>query len=778
MARNSWLSSAAMSWLAIGGAAPAFAQDVQGRPAPPAENAEPAVTPPADGVGEIVVTAQKRSESAQRIPVSVTAVSGETLATQGVKDLFQAVTLVPGVIFSRAPDDGLALTFRGLGTQARPQAFEQSVALFTDGVFLGKTRLYAVGFFDVDRMEFIKGTQSTLLGKNASLGAISVVTRQPGDHLSVEGRAGYEFEYGGYQLDLAGDLPVGEKVALRLAAHYNDLDGWVRNDATGQDGPERKDLGLRATARVDLTDDVRLGGSYQYSDNRQIGASYQLVGGAVPPQYGESRLDGHTAQFTSLNANGDTFHVTRSHIANVKGELTLGEHVLVAQSSYVAYKLRNRDDFDFSVDDSVNFVRRERYRQFTQELRVQSPTGDRFDYILGAFFLTSHWNSQEAQLWQVPGFPPAGGPPPGQLFNGPFFNGFVQDQKAYSAFASGTFRFTEALRLAGGLRFTRETKDVRFGRVNGAPFTVWNTIANPPFDPTRLSHDSNFIDGNVSLQYDVAQDVMAYASFGHGSKSGGFVETNTIAVPPTALVNGKVPAALVAAGSAIADEKVKSYEVGLKTTLLDRRLRLNVAGFWTDIHNFQDTVFTGGTLGFLTYNGPARSRGVEVEFAFQPTRRLRLDGGLTYADSTGVIQPIDPATNAPAVDAAGGPIFNRYRRSQAPKLIFNAGASYEAALTDLIDWRLGVNVRRRSGMYNQRQEMFRTDQLTTLDLQAGIETHDGRLGLDLVAKNVTNAISQDFASPSVDPRFGAYYGAYLAGPNPQRTVMLAAHFRY
>jgi iron complex outermembrane receptor protein len=153
------------------------------------------------GVGDIVVTAQKRSESAQRIPVSVEAVSGDTLAREGVKDLFQAVTLVPGVVFSRAPDDGLALTFRGLGTAARPQAFEQSVALFTDGVFIGKGRLYSTSFFDVDRMEFIKGTQSTLLGKNASLGAISVVTRQPGKDFSFEGRGGYEFEHGGYSVD-------------------------------------------------------------------------------------------------------------------------------------------------------------------------------------------------------------------------------------------------------------------------------------------------------------------------------------------------------------------------------------------------------------------------------------------------------------------------------------------------------------------------------------------------------------------------------------------------
>lgn len=768
-----------LSSVASGALAAALCQPAAAQVSAPAATTPAVATPAAadTNVGEIVVTALKRSESVQRVPVSVTAISGATLAQQGVKDLFQAVTLVPGVVFSRAPDDGLALTFRGLGTQARPQAFEQSVALFTDGVFFGKSRLYSTSFFDVDRIEFIKGTQSTLLGKNASLGGISVVTRQPGHELSFEGRAGYEAINGGYQLDAAGDVPLGSKVSVRIAAHYNDLDGWVHNDFTGHDGPEHKDLGLRATLKAELTDNLTVTGSYQHAENQQIGSSYQLIG-PVPAFYGEGKLDDHTSQFTSLRSNGDTYHRTRSDIANVRVELQLGDDTLSSQTAYVHYNLYNLDDFDFSRDDSINFQRAERYSQFTQELRFQSPTGEKFEYMVGAFYLDSNWKSVEDQLWAVPGFPPAGGPPPGQLFNGPFRNDFHQKSKAYSGFASGTWHISDALRLAGGVRYTREEKDVVFGRTNSAPFTVWNTIANPPFDPTPLTHNSSFWDGNVSLQYDIAPRVMAYASYGHGSKAGGFVETNTIAVPPPLLVNGKVPAALVAAGSAIKDEFVNSYEVGVKTTLLDGRLRFNVAGFWTDIKDFQDTVFTGGTLGFLTFNGPARSRGAEIETAFRVTPELQLDGGLTFADSTGIIQPIDAATNAPEVDGSGNAVFQRFRRSQAPKLIFNVGATYTRPITNTLDMHLGGAVRRHSSMFNQRQEEFLSPSLTTLDLSLGIESNDQHWGVDVVAKNVTDSISQDFASPSVDPRFGAFYGAYLAGPNQLRTVMLSAHVKF
>jgi outer membrane receptor protein involved in Fe transport len=391
----------------------------------------------------VVVTAERRSESAQDIPVSVAVISGDTLTKNSIKDLVQAATLIPGVVFSRAPDDGLALTFRGLGTVARSQAFDLSEALFVDGTFMGKGRLYTTSMFDVDRMEFIKGTESTLLGKNSSLGAISVITRQPG-------------------------------------------------------------------------------------------------------------------------------------------------------------------------------------------------------------------------------------------------------------------------------------------------------------------------------------------SFGHGSKAGGFAETNTISVAPNLLVDGKVPAALVAAGAEIKDEFARSYELGMKSTLMDRRLLLNIDGFWTDVKNFQDTVFTGGPLGFITFNGPARTRGAELQTALQVAPNFRVGGGLTYADATGVIQPIDPATSAPEVDTKGNPVYANYTRSQAPKIMVNIDGQYEKSLTGQLDLQASANLRYRSMMFNQRQEMFPSDALTTVDLSVAIARADGHWGVQVAARNLFNRISEDFASPAVDPRFGAFYGAYLAGPTATRTVMLSA----
>jgi iron complex outermembrane receptor protein len=748
----------------------------------PAALADPAPTSAAQDAAplaqlpEVIVTARKRSEAVEEVPATVSVLEGSRVERQGVKDLFQAVALVPGAIFSRAPDDGLALTFRGLGTAARSQAFEQSEAVFTDGVFEGKGRLYAATVFDVDRIEFIKGGQSTLLGKNASIGGISIVSRQPGQEPSFEGRAGFEAVNGGYSLDAAGDAPLSDSAAMRLAAHYNDLNGWVHNDITDHDGPEHRDLGLRAILRDDVSQDLSITAEAQYADNAQIGASYHLIG-AIPPAYGAGTLTGPIAQFTSLTPSVDTMHDIRSGIASLTVVYQPGLYKVTSQTAYVGYGLDFTDDFDFSKDDDINFLRRESYGQATEELRVESPSGRRLEYLAGAFLMWSHWDSTEDQLWRVPAFPPPPDPTSGMLFNGPFSNHFVQNEDTYSAFGSAVFHVSDALRLTGGLRYTVENKRVVYARTALAPFTIWNQIANPPFDPTPLAHDAHFVDGDLSLQYDLSRDVMAYVSFAHGSKSGGFAETNTIAVPPSALVDGKVPPALVAAGAFVKDEFARNYEIGVKSFLFDRRLRMDATAFWTDIADFQDTVFTGGPLGFITFNGPARSRGVEVAGDLQAAQGLRLNADLTYAVADQIIQPINPVTDLPEVDSAGNPVLQRFRRSQAPRVITDLGADDVRPLNDSFNLHVAGALRYRSMMYAQRQQEFPSAPLTTLDLSAGVETANGRWGVDLVAKNVTNAASEDFASPSVDPRFSAFYGAYLAGSNPGRTVTLSAFVR-
>src|SRR3984957_528044 len=433
-----------------------------------------------DQLEEVTVTAQKRAESSQDVPATITTVSADEMSRANVRNLFQIADCVPGMVFSRAPDDGMALTFRGIGSPARSQAFEESIGVFIDGIFLAKARLYSNAFFDLDRAEMIKGTDSPLLGKNTSLGAISLVTRQPGAQYGADATVAREFADGGEVYDLGIDLPFTPAFSIREALHYNDTAGWVKNTATGRSVPIDDDFASRTTAVFRPSESLTVSASYQHNDNKRLGTPYQIVDPNLDPIFGEGVLNDREDVLTSLTKTGETTHISEINFYNLKLQWDLGQYSLVSQTARVDYNRAYDDDFDFSPEPWIDFIRLENYQQFTEELRLASPTGQSLDYIVGAFLFHSDWHSIEHQNWGVPDWPP-GSPIAGQLYNGPFTNDFTQKTDSKSLFATATWHWSEQWRLTTGLRYTNERKDTLYGRTSAAPLTIWNTIANPAF---------------------------------------------------------------------------------------------------------------------------------------------------------------------------------------------------------------------------------------------------------------------------------------------------------
>jgi iron complex outermembrane receptor protein len=704
---------------------------------------------------EVTVTAQKRAESSQDVPLTITTLSGDDLAKADVRDLFQIADYVSGMVFSRAPDDGMALTFRGLGSPARSQAFEESVGVFMDGMFLAKARLYSSAFFDLDRAELIKGTDSTLLGKNTSLGAIDLSTRQPGSQYEADVRVAGEFVDGGQVYDLGVDLPLATGLAVRQALHYNDTNGWVTNTATGRAVPIDDDFGSRTTVVFNRWEDFTVSASYQRSDNKRLGTPYQIVDPGLNPIFGEGTLNNQEDIFTALTKTGETTHIDEINFYNLKLDWRLGKYSLTAQTARVDYNLNNDDDFDFSAEPWIDFIRLENYQQFTEELRLTSPADQPLEFIAGAFLFHSDWHSIEHQLWGVPNWPPQT-PIAGQLFNGPFTNDFDQKTDSKAVFDTVTWHFNASWRLSAGLRYTDESKDVLYGRSNAAPLTIWNTMANPPFPTTPLYFSDSFLDGNADLQFSPARDEMLYLAYSHGTKTGGYVETNTDAYPVF-----DDPAI----DSRIKSEIAQTVEAGIKSTLLDHSLRLNVAVFHTAISNFQDTIFTGAVAGFITDNLPAKTQGVEMETQWQATRSLRLETAITYADAT---------ESLPAQDLALVPSITCQvcRATQSPAWNGTADLNYERPVTSSLSVIAAVHLRYRGSMYNQQGDGFPAAPYRPVDLSLGLESPNGRWSLMGMVKNANNSLSEDFASPSVAPNF-----AGLASPAPLRTVWLAATLR-
>ena len=505
-------------------------------------------------VGEIVVTAEKREEDVQRAPLSVAVVPGATLVDRGVISLFDTGPLVAGMIFSRAPDDGLGLTFRGVGTPARNQSFDQSIALFIDGAFVGKGRLYGASLFDVDRIEFIKSTQSTLLGKNTDVGAISVVNREPGFTYAANASVGARLDHAGVIFDVGVDLPITKDLAVRIAGHINETDGYVHNVYNGQDYPHDQDDAVRATAVYDPSDWIRLKLSYQYTYDHRIGNGfeYEAAPGLLPPSLGEAVLDYNENEFTSLGEDGQSFHKLAAHIVNLTGDFDVGSLKVTSISSYMRYNLNFVDDFDFGPKDGNDLVRGEHYWQASQEVRAASPADQTLSYLIGASAFYSDWISNELQNFNTP--LQVGPVPFDTIFLGSFIDEFTQRTTSLSVFGEGVWKITPRLRLNAGIRYTDETKNGSWARPAIAPFTIWNQVLNPSFPKTPLHFASSFPDDNASVEYDVTPRIMTYAAFGQGTKTGGFAEASAV---PTG--NPQVDAL-------VGDEQSRSVELGAKST--------------------------------------------------------------------------------------------------------------------------------------------------------------------------------------------------------------------
>jgi iron complex outermembrane recepter protein len=697
---------------------------------------------------EIIVTAQKRDQSLHDVPISISVTNSETLTNFQVRDAGDVQSFVPGMVLERAPDDGLGVTFRGIGSPPRNQSFENSVGMFVDGIFMGQSRLYFGAFFDLDQVEFVKGTQSTLLGKNTSLGAITISTRHAGQAFGADFIGAGDVANGGGSFEGGLDLPLTSDFKVRVAALGTDLHGGFRNSANGDHLPVDQNLGLRLTADWRINDSVNSTMLYQYFRDLHIGSGNQVVldpHDVIPilgPSHGvsDNRANTEVSLYTAQGLHGESFKNTHGHLATAIFNVDVGSHTLTSQSSFVRYGMHNVDDFDFEAVDHSNFLRTETYYQITQELRVASPTGRRFEYLAGLFYLYSNWKSSEDQQWGIPGYPPAPAPISGQLFNGEFLTDFRQKTSSYSGFVNGTLHFTDRFRSTVGLRYTDENKNIVFGRTALAPFTIWNQAANPPFAPAQLYFDDSFLNGNVNFQYEVTRDLMSYLSFANGTKTGGYADGVTIA-------SGDPEEAR------IKSESANTYEAGAKWTLLGGSAQIDSALFLTKVQNFQETEFNG--TAFLTKNIPLQSKGVDFSSRWQAMKGLQLSLGFVYTDALDLATHLEP--------------------SAAPHWSANLGWLYKhgvAVASAPLEITFAGSIHYRGPQYEQIEESIpRTPQLTTVDLNLGLGTLHDRWKISVIARNVFNQLSPQFSYPALDP-FLSDKGVIFGEPNPPRSVLL------
>ena len=555
---------------------------------------------------EVVVTAQKREQSLQDVPISVSVTSGEKLDAMSINSLEELSATLPNVtIAENATQD--SVTVRAIGSGAN-HGFEQSVGTFIDGVYFGRGRSTRSPFLDVERVEILKGPQGVLFGKNTIAGALNITTRNPTDEF--EGYIESEFFEGDDSFGVTGVLsgPLGDNIAGRLVGRYTSSDGYVTNIAQGATGHESDGFVVRGILDFAPTDKLNITIKAELASYDVDGRHMQLVE-AGPRLANYQSVDPNFEQsFDYVRSVNNTafpndYDYTDSNNISIKATYEFDQATLVSNTAYVGYDYSNNIPANFAANiDTASKMYDEEHTQFSQEIRLESNLDGSFEYMLGAFFQTEEIDhlqdfAFDTTQGRVDGFPL----PP---FVGVTTFDLTQDTDSIALFAQGTWHLTELFRATLGLRYTDDTKDLDF---------IQTTVGALPF-PNRStidSRDDSDVTPAFNAQYDISDDVMLYASFSQGFKSGGFDFESS---------------------AQFEEETVDSAEVGVKSMLAGGSLELNAALFNSKFEDLQVAAWNG--TAFVTGNAVESStKGLEIDFRWQLADSILLSGAVAFLNA-------------------------------------------------------------------------------------------------------------------------------------------------
>lgn len=758
--------------------APAHAQSVSESENPGVADAGESAAQ--SGIQDIVVTARKRSESAQTVPVAVSVANAETLEQHQVTNAYQLVNLTPSLQVQSANQQAGAVNFaiRGIGTTVFGPQVESSVGVVIDDVVMSRPQFGAVQFFDLDRVEVLRGPQGMLFGKNAAAGLINIVTAQPRLNRSeflanvLYGNTTAPGSGNVATLQVAGNAPIGENAAFRVSGFVN------RQDAFVQDTNLRNNLGLtqyggRLKFLWSPGDSLRLTAAADYQRSEGPGEGvlvhrFTAPGGLISAI---NATNGITASPRNTRMAADVPNENDSEIygGSLKAEIELGNGYTL--SNVLARRIYNADtsiDTDtttanlFNVNDGGT-----RYRQTTEELRLTSPTDGRFNFQLGLFYL-----DLDGRQFLLQGANLGLATPPGLSFIGSFLDS-RSATKSYAGFFEGQFKLNESVRFTGGVRYTHDNIDLRVQTPNIAAILP---LYNINF---AVRTTNNNISYRFGLDYSVAPDVLAYATYSRGYKGPTFDQLS---------------------GSLVAPEIPKSYEIGVKSTLLDRRLRLNLALFDTTFEGYQTQAQAPGTAtGFIALNaGQLKTRGAEFEFTALPFDGLTISGGTTYNHTEYKNLAGIPCYTGQATGTAGTNVcfangttdVSGNQLANAPRWTTSVTARYEQPLSSGWNGFLQGDVFHRSSFYftQTRDPNTKIGANAIVGLSAGATTADNRLTITAFVRNLFDKRVPSFII--ADPVAGLYTGpsgqsdAALGGvywqnfgPNSFRTIGLSLSYR-
>jgi iron complex outermembrane recepter protein len=637
---------------------------------------------PASGLEEIIITAQRRQEALQRVPLAVSAFSPAQIERKQIVDTYDLVRNIPNLAGNLNVGVGSSSAYylRGLGSAESIATFDPAVGTYVDDIFISRQNANNFALFDVERIEVLRGPQGTLFGRNTTGGAINIVMRKPSDEFTGFLEAGYG-RFNRFSLRGSVDAPISEKILTKFSAFRTVDDGYATQVSTGNRFNNSDSFGLRGALRLLPFDGLTVDLTAEYSDDRSNNflnivdpvtgdriVNNRIIQGGVAPFFTGAKAGyapGNRAQTTAvtLNIKWDFEAFSLQSISGLRDTY----HTFLIDSGGELPRVTRVSGFNPIANEG-------KHRQYSQELKINGLAfEERLNYTAGLYWIyedndTDFGNLATNTTTLV------------QTVSGD--RRMLNYLEAYAAYAQADFKVFPTVTLTAGIRYTDENKSFYIDRNPGAGGSAFSTAgliaAGIPLEQTQRVWTPRF-----ALAWQATDDIMLFASATRGFKSGGWPARAGAgtANPNTAFVP-------------FAPEKVWSFETGIRADLFERTLRVNLTGFYAHTDDIQipaQIQTVTGPISSTTNPADLRNKGVELEATWAPIRGLNVDMSLgwqnaEYVNVSAVVQaqqarckagPPFPAglpnCNANFVDRLG----NLARPVRTPEITLNAGVSYE-----------------------------------------------------------------------------------------------------
>jgi len=741
---------------------------------------------------EVIVTAQKRVQNLQDVPISMSAVDGQKISDAGMNDLQALSSSVPGLqIGVGAVSDNIFI--RGVGSGSN-RAFEQSVGMYIDGAYMGRSLQYRSPFLDVERVEVLRGPQGVLFGKNTVAGVVNITTASPSlsEETTAKVSAEFEPETDSQVYTAIMDTTFSENLGARVAVKYRDAEGWVDNALLDEEEASNEEISARISVLWEPTDDLSANLKLSYSnmdsfgnpivltafepvssDAGELAAVSQLapIGFAVANMAYPEIANYVGQDFTGYKNNNNSLYdegmelETRGAVLNI--DWSFENFTLASVTAYSTYENTSGLDGDFGPLDFISAGGKQDFDQLSQEFRLSTTSEGPIDWTVGAYF-----EQQTLEVDGTVGINSSFGQPAivsaitggysnlfSYLSGGAYtvdsiyrHNRLEQDAETVSAFAQAVWEVNPQLRVTFGLRYAVDEKEVdktllttddNLGQsvsdsdpdnylLQSALDGMWAGFGTYRHDFNGVDRRSENLTPGLSVEWDVSEDSMVYLSYSEGYKSGGFNGADDLeAIDLDGDGIGETPTE----DYEYEDEEVKTVELGGKFTLAEGTMRLNWALFHTEYTNLQVTSFNG--TSFTVGNAAETTiEGAEVEWQWQATEFLNVSANVAYLDYA--YDKYDTASCN--VDA------------QLGYVLANPGASASGCVADLSgetgvfapEWSGAISVAyereiaeslvfQLGGDANYKDEYYTDDDLNDASLQDATWKFDLRAGLKSIS---------------------------------------------